>query len=129
LKSYQDRWFVPIDREGRQWAPVEGAVDTITEALRDICFTLRAKDYLDLPPLVNNQVEVRLPSHLQAEYRRLEREMLLQLASEAQVTAVNAAARSGKCHQYAQGALYVDDETGEKKWERIHDEKIEALRR
>lgn len=128
LKSYHERWFTPADREGRKWEPIDGAVDKITEALRDICFTLRAEDYLDLPPLVTNQVEVRLPAHLQAEYRRLEREMMLQLASEERVTAVNAAARSGKCHQYAQGAIYLDEE-GEpsKKWERIHDEKLDAL--
>jgi len=129
LKSYQERWFYPCDREGRQWAPIEGAVDQITEALRDTCYTLRAKDYLDLPPLVVNEVDVRLPASLQAEYRRFEREMLLSLASDRQITAVSAAARSGKCHQFAQGAIYLQNEDGEPTtdWERIHDEKIDAL--
>lgn len=130
LKAYHERWFVPTDWEGRRWEPTEGALEQITEALQDICYTLRAQDYLDLPPLVHNEVDVRLPSALQAEYRRLEREMLLELSGGNQITAVSAAAASGKCQQYAQGAVYVTEEDGSpsNRWEPIHDEKIDALR-
>lgn len=127
---FRDRWLRPVDRDERRWVAREGAVEEVTDRLRDLCFTLRAEDYLDLPPLVVNTVRVELADRLMDEYRRLERVMLLELSDGREITATSAAAVSGKCMQYANGAVYYDEDEptrGEREFFEVHDGKLEAL--
>jgi SNF2 family DNA or RNA helicase len=62
----------------------------------------------------------------------MEREMFTQIDRQ-DITALNAAARTMKCLQLANGAAYVDpivsdDESPQaKKWVEVHDEKLQAL--
>lgn len=125
-KMFQERWFYPADREGRRLVPKDGALEEITELLSDIVFSLSASDYLDLPPLVRNTIEVKLAPKLMADYRRLERELFLKLSEEQKINAANAAVVAGKCLQFANGAVWLDDED-ERVWKKVHDEKLEAL--
>jgi len=125
---FERRWMTQLDREGRKWAAKPGALEEVTDRVRDIVYSIRAEDHLDLPPLVKNEVAVELPEKLMDDYRRLEREMILELEAGA-INSVNAAATSGKCLQYANGAVYLDDEedTRDKQWAEIHDAKLDAL--
>jgi len=123
---YRERWFIQADRDGRQWTPREGALEDITERLRDIVHCIRAEDYMDLPELVVNDVAVELPEHKLKDYRKLEREMFLELTDGA-IDSPNAAATTGKCLQYANGAVYYEDDEGDRNWTLIHDYKIQAL--
>ena len=122
---YLRRWFRQADRDARKWEPIDGALESITEQLRDICFTLRAKDYLDLPPLITNEVRVALSGPIMKQYRRLERDMWLQL-ERGVIDSANAAVATGKCLQFANGAVWLDDED-ERRWHHVHDAKLEAL--
>jgi SNF2 family DNA or RNA helicase len=85
---------------------------------------VRAGDYLDLPPLIENTIKVDLPATARRHYRELEREMFTVLAGGDQIEAVNAAARTMKCLQAANGALYTDDKGT---WKELHDAKLDAL--
>lgn len=124
--TFRDRWLTPADEEERRWvARSADAVDEVTDRLRDVCYTLRSRDYLDLPPLVQNTIRVRLPEKLRPHYRRLQREMWMELDNGRQITAVNAAASSGKCMQFANGAVY--EEAGSREYQTLHDEKIRAV--
>lgn len=128
FSAFQDRWFVTKRPPGQQFGgtvtPMPGAEEEIHRRLADCTLTVRAGDFLDLPPLLENVIEVELPAAARRHYRELEREMFTVLAGGDEVSAVNAAAKTMKCLQAANGALYTD-EAGT--WKELHDAKLDAL--
>jgi SNF2 family DNA or RNA helicase len=120
--AFTDRWF-RVGRDGFKLEPIESAQDAIQDRLRDLCITISAADYLDLPPLIENDVVIDLPPAARVIYRDMEREMFAEIAEHG-VEVFNAASRTNKCLQIAAGAAYVDDAGT---WEEIHDAKIQAL--
>jgi SNF2 family DNA or RNA helicase len=128
FSAYQNRWFktqrAPGQAFGGVTTPLPGAEDEIYRLLADCTITVRAADYLDLPPLIENVIEVAMPAKARALYKELEREMFLKLDTGAEVEAFNAASLTMKCLQLANGALYTD---ADGTFEEIHDAKIQAL--
>lgn len=128
FSAYQNRWFktqrAPGQAFGGVTTPLPGAEDEIYRLLADCTITVRAADYLDLPPLIENVIEVDMPKKAKALYKELEREMFLRLETGAEVEAFNAASLTMKCLQLANGALYTD---ADGTFEEIHDAKIQAL--
>ena len=126
ISAYRDAWFVP-DKRSRttifSYAPRAGAADEIYNRVSDICISMKSEDYLELPPLVYNDIPVVLDTAAQKAYNRLERDMLLQVDDETVITAGTAATLRGKLLQLCNGAVY--DEEGEVVT--VHDCKIEAL--
>lgn len=127
--AFESRWFqskrVGASAFAREITPQAFAQQQIEAALADCTITVRASDYLDLPPLVENVIEVELPAGARRHYRELEKEMFTVLAGGHEVEAFNAAALTMKCLQAANGAMYVGDDG---KFEELHDGKIEALK-
>ena len=125
IGGFRERFFVP-DKRSREmvfsYKPREGAEDMIYELISDICISMKAVDYLDMPECVYNRVEVSMSGKEMALYEQLERDMLLPFA-DGDIDAVNAAALANKLLQMADGAVY--DENGNVK--HIHDRKLEAL--
>lgn len=122
---FRDRYFYPVGYMGYDFEPRPGADEAVYEALKDVVMRLDAKDWLDLPPVINNFVRVKLPDAAMKQYKIMERKMFLKLESGEEVEAVNAAVLSGKCQQIANGALYTTEDR--KEWELLHDVKMEAL--
>lgn len=128
FSAFENRWFaskqVGASAFARQLTPLPGAQAEIEERLRDLTITVRAADFLDLPPLVENTIEVELPPTARRHYRELEREMFTVLTGGTEVEAFSAAAKTMKCLQAANGALYVDDQGA---WKELHDAKLDAV--
>ncbi len=125
ITSYRDTYFVPDKRNVTtifSYAPREGAEQAIYDAISDICISMKAEDYLDLPGIVYNDIPVKLDTAAQKAYDRLERDTLLPV-DESIITAGSAAVLRGKLLQLCNGAVY--DEDGN--IIHIHDCKIEAL--
>jgi SNF2 family DNA or RNA helicase len=126
--AFENRWFATKRRPGQAFGgeivPQAFAQEQIEQALADCTITVRAQDYLDLPPLVENVIEVDLPPGARRHYRELEREMFTTLAGGHEVEAFSAAAKTMKCLQAANGALYIDEQGA---WKELHDEKLRAL--
>lgn len=125
--GYRRRWFTPGRSDPSRhivfdWRLKAGAAEEIEDELRDICISMKAKDYLSLPKRIDNVVEVHLSSKDRKQYKELEKELLLELA-EGDVVAENAAALMGKLLQYAQGAVYDED----KAVHELHSAKLDAL--
>lgn len=101
----------------------DGAAQEIQQRISDICISMKAEDYLQLPDLVFDVVPVVLDPKAQKAYNEMEREMLLQIDEEI-IDAGSAAALSNKLLQLCNGAVY----TGEgDKWVELHDCKLEAF--
>jgi SNF2 family DNA or RNA helicase len=90
----------------------------------DICISMKAEDYLELPAIVYDTVPVILDSKAKNAYDELEKKMVLELVSaNTTIDVTSAAALSNKLQQLANGAVY--DASHE--WYPVHDCKIEAF--
>src|SRR5690606_37506960 len=85
----------------------EGADREIQARISDICLSMRAEDYLDLPPVIKNVIGVRLAAKAQREHDRLLKLLIAEMHSGVVIEAANAAVPTGKCLQAANGALYL----------------------
>lgn len=125
IGGYRERFFMP-DKRSREmvfsYKPRDGAEEAIYGLISDICISMKAVDYLDMPECIYNRVEVAMNEKERKLYGQLEKDMLLPFA-DGDIDAVNAAALSGKLLQMANGAVY--DENGNVK--HIHDRKLEVL--
>ncbi len=123
--GYRERFFLP-DKRNREviysYKPKEGAEEKIYELISDICISMKAADYLDMPELVASRGEVQMNAKEQKLYEGFERDMVLHL-KDGDLDAVNAAALSGKLVQMANGAVYGEN----RKVHHIHDRKLDAL--
>lgn len=95
----------------------------IYDKISDICISMKAADYLDLPKKIDRTVEVRLPDDIFRQYLEFEKKQILALPDDEEITAVNAAGLTNKLLQFANGAVYDAD----KNYHEVHLAKIEAL--
>lgn len=112
ITAYREAYFTPDKRNATvifSYAPRPGAEAAIYERISDICISMRSADYLELPELVYNDIPVKLDGKAEQVYKRLERDMLLEL-DETTITAGTAAVLTGKLLQLCNGAVY--DENG-----------------
>lgn len=134
ITAYRDRYFNPGMRNGYtvfNWNLKEMAKEAINDKLADLCVSMKAEDYLDMPERLDNVIDVYLSTDEMKKYKEFEQEQILQLDGQ-DVVALNAAAVSGKLQQMANGAVYTTDllcsETSPKEsFVEMHDKKLEAL--
>nr|WP_205747503.1 MULTISPECIES: DEAD/DEAH box helicase [Bacillus amyloliquefaciens group] len=125
VTSYREKYFQPDQRNRTviySWKLKEGAEKAIHEKVSDICISMQARDWLQLPERIDNIVKVRMADKVKAKYKQLEKDLLLPFL-DGDVVADTAAVLSNKLLQLANGAVY--DENGE--IQKLHDEKLNAL--
>ena len=98
------------------------SVKEIDTAIADICISMSAKDYLQLPPVTYIDRPVVLTIKEKAAYEEMAREAVLEYRDKT-IMAVNAAAVTNKLLQIANGCVY--DEEG--RANTIHDQKLDEL--
>lgn len=112
--QFRERYFQP-DKRGADgmvynYAAKPGSEQSILEKISDICISMKADDYLQLPDVTYHQIPVELDEKSLKAYRELERKMVLELPEEdGEISVTSAAALSNKLLQLANGALYDDD--------------------
>lgn len=125
IGGFRDRFFLP-DKRNREiiysYKPREGAEDAIYALISDICISMKAADYLDMPERIDNRIEVSMSPKERKLYDDFQKDMVLSIGDE-ELDAANAAALSNKLLQMANGAVYGED----KKAIPIHDRKLDAL--
>jgi len=129
FESFKSRWFqsvqVGADRYAVRLDPLPFAQTQIEDKLRDLCLSLDARDYFDISEPIVNVIRVELPARARRLYRDMEREMFLALECGTEVEAFNAAAKTIKCLQLANGAIYTDEHCSA--FSEVHDVKLQAL--
>lgn len=126
IGGYRERYFSPGMRNGYtvfNWILKDGADKAIQKKIEDICVSMKAEDYLSMPELIDNRVEVILSASEMKAYQQLEKEKVLELSEDNAVVAPTAAAIANKLLQLANGAVY--DNNGQVV--RIHERKLDAL--
>lgn len=122
---FRERYFDP-GRRGRDviysYDPKEGAEKAILDKIGDICVSMKAADYLDLPACIVDEVPVVLDEKARKAYNELERKMILELPEDT-IDVASAAALSNKLQQLANGAVYDEDHV----YHEVHDCKLEAF--
>lgn len=137
--AFESRWFgyrrakdAVSGRMDLQPVIFPFAQEQIQEKLRDICLTLDPKDWFDLKDPIVSVIHVDLPPKARRVYNEMEKEMFTVLGGY-EVEAFNAASKTMKCLQLANGAVYVDpavlgdDHPKARLWQELHQEKLDAL--
>lgn len=102
----------------------QGAEDVISKKIEDVCISMKAEDYLQLPDRIDITKRIDL-AELQHEYDIFERDSVLKLLEDEgeSISAASAAALSGKLAQFCNGCVYDED----KQVHTIHAKKLDAL--
>lgn len=132
FSAFQKEFFYPISRGGGatrwvEWKLQEGSDKRIKRRIEDVSITVNPEDYFDVAKNIFNDIVVELPREVMRQYRKFARELYLELEGGAEVTAANAAVKTGRLLQMASGAVYVEDGEGSDAYTVIHRAKIEAL--
>lgn len=129
FEAFKSRWFQSIqvgtDRHAVRLDPLPFAQEQIEDRLRDLCLSLDARDWFDISEPIVNVIRVELPAKARRLYRDMEREMFLALDCGTEVEAFNAASKTMKCLQLANGAIYTDAQCSA--FAEVHDAKLQAL--
>lgn len=120
--EYKDRYFTR-HYDGFSFN-IRPEVDSVIHGkIEDICMSMKAKDYLELPPRIDNYIDIEFDTALQKKYKAFERDMVLEIFADGkEISAVNAAALYTKLLQFANGAVYDE----ERNIHVIHDLKLDA---
>lgn len=125
IGGYRDRFFKPDKRNKEiiySYKPRDGAEESIYQLINDICISMKAVDFLDMPDKISNRIEVSMDKKERELYEEFKREMIITLKGD-EIDAINAAGLSNKLLQMANGAVYGEN----KNVVSIHDKKLDAL--
>ena len=96
----------------------------IMARIKDMCISMKAEDWLAMPDKIEMVTDIKLPAPILSQYKAFEKEQVLSLLDQDDLTITSAVAMSNKLLQFANGAVYTKGNTD---WVEIHNEKIEAL--
>jgi SNF2 family DNA or RNA helicase len=123
--GFRERYFDAGPRHNGivyKYSVKQGSEEAILSTVSDICVSMKASDYLELPDCIMHEIPVELDPKAAKAYRELEREMVLELPDD-EVTVTSAAALSNKLLQLGNGAIYGEDHSVHE----VHGCKIEAF--
>ena len=127
LTKFRDKYMMP-DQMNRHtgvvysWKLKSGCDQVIQEKIADICYSLKADDYLQLPECTSLYHKIEIDKNVRTKYDELRKTMVVDIKKE-KITAPTAAALANKLLQFTSGAVYNEDgETQE-----IHRSKLEYL--
>lgn len=130
ISAYREDFFKPGQTNGAvvyNYNLQKNGEERIHARISDICLSMSAKDYLDLPERIDNFIEINFDEELQQRYDDFERDKILEFIELGlELTAVNAAGLINKLLQFANGAVYYELD-GKKEYKDVHNLKLDAL--
>jgi len=127
--QFRNRYFNYTGPPSFQTTIKLGSEQHIYKAIDDITLRMAAEDYLELPPLITNDIVLELPANLRKTYDYLEEQFCLEFP-DAVVLAASQAAVSNKLRQFLQGAVYgeVFDDEPSRIVKQLHTIKVQMLK-
>lgn len=135
---FRNKYFSTSEYSRYSWEIKDFSSEEIHEKVSPLVLEMSATDYLSVPDIIYNDIVIELPKTIKQSYKKMEREMFLELDG-LQASAQAAAQATMKCHQIANGKVYEDipeglDEDEIRKFKKtrkvlsVHSLKIEALK-
>ncbi len=81
LSAYRERYFDPDQRSRTQifsYKAKDGAEGAVLAAVADICVSMKAEDYPQLPDFIQHEIPVMLDAKAKRDYDQFERGRLQQ---------------------------------------------------
>lgn len=125
ITHYRNEYFLPDKRNGAvifSYKPQPNAEERIYRRLADMTISMKSTEYLKMPELIRNELEINLDEEDQMKYKRFKKEMVMTI-KEKEIDAINAASLSNKLIQLANGSIYDED----KKFYEVHNKKLDKL--
>lgn len=125
LSAYREHYFDPDQRSRTHifsYKAKDGAENAVLTAISDICISMKAEDYLQLPDFIQHEIPVMLDAKAKKAYDQFERDLLLEVDEDV-ITAGTAGVLVGKLLQFCNGAVY----SNEGHVVPVHDCKLEAF--
>ena len=130
VTKYRETYFDTYNRNGITISCTikKGCESIIRNKIADICLSMQAKDYLQLPDLMTHTVKIPLSPATMEAYTAFEREKVLEFAEEfsgstGNIIANSAAGLMNKLSQFANGAVYDEN----REVHEVHSEKLDRL--
>ena len=125
ITHYRNEYFLPDKRNGAvifSYKPQPNAEERIYRRLADMTISMKSTEYLKMPELILNELEINLDEEDQIKYKKFKKEMVMTI-QEKEIDAINAASLSNKLIQLANGSIYDKD----KKFYEVHNKKLDKL--
>ena len=127
LTKFRDKYMQPdqMNRHTRviySWKLKPNADQIIKDKIEDICFSLKAEDYLQLPSCTSLYHKIEIDKQARNQYEQLRKNMVAEISGE-QITAPTAAALANKLLQFTSGACYTEEGEAQE----VHRAKLEYL--
>lgn len=134
ISAYRNRYFRPGKTNGNvvySYDLLAESEGLIHKRIEDICISMKAQDYLEMPFRTDNFIKLNMPADVKKKYDEFEKEKVIELIESTEqgeesieVNVVNAAALSNKLLQFANGALYDENRSVHE----VHNIKLDALK-
>lgn len=110
------------------WTLQPNAEERIYDAMSNSVLRLSAKDNLDMPELIENDVYVELPEPARRAYNDMEMKCIVEFEG-GDASAMNSGVASMKLQQMANGGIYLDSDDPNlgRTVQHLHNEKTEAV--
>lgn len=111
VTGYRERYFTPNQRNQTtifNYKLKDNAEQAIMNKISDICISMKAEDWLDMPERIDSVIQVKMNSDEKVAYEKFEKDCYMQFV-EGEVTAATAATLTNKLLQYSNGAMYLPD--------------------
>ena len=127
LTKFRDKYLMPDQMNYHtkviySWKLQPGADKLIQDKVSDICFSLKADDYLQLPKLTALYHTIDVDKQARTQYEQLRKDMVAEIGKE-KITAPTAATLANKLLQFTSGAVYNEDGEAQE----VHRSKLEFL--
>lgn len=130
ITKFRLEFFNSVGFGGYTYVPKPGTDERIHELLKPMTLRLEARDYLELPQLIENRIVVELPPAARKIYDEMEQQLFALIDNGEIAVAQTAAAASIKCRQVANGGIYrqlsYTPAVNSDRWQDIHMEKANA---
>lgn len=125
IGQYRNTYFKPDKTNGAivySYKPLPNAEDSIYERISDITVSMKASEYLKMPELVISNYQVEMSENEKKRYDEMKKNLICEI-KDGEITVSNAGSLSNKLSQFANGAVYDDEQNIVE----IHSRKLDAL--
>lgn len=125
ITTFRDIFLLPDKSQGHvifSWKPKPGADKKVYDLISDICVSMRASDWIDMPKRIDTVIDVEMPKKAKILYKELLKDRII-VVDDSYIVADDSAKLCNKLNQICSGAVYDECSNVVE----LHRAKIEAI--